>query len=478
MIASAFGNWFTVATGTCANACFACLCADLPEHLVRTAPALGERHLRAVARRPLHRLGHAVDVAVHAVENDLNADRHHRLLCMVVADTIREAGAGANGQKPRGSAILVGLRGGRVQSWRNIRAASSRASRRTGSSTRRASSPAAPTSIRAHEYDRLYRESIDQPGRLLGPGGGGAALVQAVGQGAGLEARRTRSGSSAARRTSRTTASTGRSSSAAATRSRSSGKASPRAADPAAADDPQDHLPAAPRRRLPLRQRPEEARREQRRPRHHLHADGPRGRRRHARLRADRRAALGHLRRLLAARRSSTASRTPRATSSSPPTAAAAAAQVVPLKNNVDEALKKTDLVKKVVVLKRTGRRPSPMSRRARDIWWHELIASSRTDCPAEPMDSEDLLFVLYTSGSTGKPKGIIHTTGGYMVGTYLTTKYVFDLHDERHLLVHRRRRLDHRPQLRRLRPAEPTARRSSCTKARPTSPTSAASGR
>jgi acetyl-CoA synthetase len=58
-------------------------------------------------------------------------------------------------------------------------------------------------------------------------------------------------------------------------------------------------------------------------------------------------------------------------------------------------------------------------------------IAGQSTDCPAEPMDAEDLLFVLYTSGSTGKPKGIIHTTGGYMVGTYLTTKYVFDLHED-----------------------------------------------
>jgi acetyl-CoA synthetase len=102
---------------------------------------------------------------------------------------------------------------------------------------------------------------------------------------------------------------------------------------------------------------------------------------------------------------------------------------VVPLKKNVDEALTKTNLVKTVVVLERTG---SPVDMVAeRDIPWKEVIDGQSADCPAEQMDSEDLLYVLYTSGSTGKPKGIIHTTGGYMVGTYLTTKYVFDLRDD-----------------------------------------------
>lgn len=100
----------------------------------------------------------------------------------------------------------------------------------------------------------------------------------------------------------------------------------------------------------------------------------------------------------------------------------------VPLKKNVDDALTKTDLVKTVVVLERTG---SPVNMESeRDIWWKDVIANQYADCPAEEMDSEDLLFVLYTSGSTGKPKGIIHTTGGFMVGTYATTKYVFDLKD------------------------------------------------
>jgi acetyl-CoA synthetase len=103
--------------------------------------------------------------------------------------------------------------------------------------------------------------------------------------------------------------------------------------------------------------------------------------------------------------------------------------QLVPLKQNVDEALKKTSRVKTVVVLKRTGS-PAEMTA-GRDVWWHDAIAGQSKECPAEEMDAEDLLFVLYTSGSTGKPKGIIHTTAGYMVGTYITTKYVFDLHEE-----------------------------------------------
>ncbi len=102
--------------------------------------------------------------------------------------------------------------------------------------------------------------------------------------------------------------------------------------------------------------------------------------------------------------------------------------QVVALKDNVDEALTKTQLVKKVIVLKRTGQQ-IPWTQ-GRDVWWHDLVKDQPAQCPAEQMDAEDLLFVLYTSGSTGKPKGIIHTTGGYMVGTYLTTKYVFDLQD------------------------------------------------
>jgi acetyl-CoA synthetase len=104
---------------------------------------------------------------------------------------------------------------------------------------------------------------------------------------------------------------------------------------------------------------------------------------------------------------------------------------IVPLKNNVDEAMKKTNLVKKVVVLKHVSKagEANPIAwTEGRDVWWHDVIKDQSTDCPAEQMDSEDQLFVLYTSGSTGKPKGIVHTTGGYMLGCYLTTQYVFDL--------------------------------------------------
>ena len=102
--------------------------------------------------------------------------------------------------------------------------------------------------------------------------------------------------------------------------------------------------------------------------------------------------------------------------------------QIVPLKANVDEALLDSSSVKKVIVLKHAGNDINMQP--GRDVWWSDLIAKQSDACPAEPMDSEDLLFILYTSGSTGKPKGIMHTTGGFLLGTYLTAKYVFDLHE------------------------------------------------
>jgi acetyl-CoA synthetase len=101
----------------------------------------------------------------------------------------------------------------------------------------------------------------------------------------------------------------------------------------------------------------------------------------------------------------------------------------IQLKRTVDEALPACPTVQHVIVYKRTG---SPVSMvTGRDWWWHDLVANAPTDCPAEPLDSEHPLYVLYTSGSTGKPKGLLHTTGGYAVQTYLTSKYVFDLQED-----------------------------------------------
>ena len=101
----------------------------------------------------------------------------------------------------------------------------------------------------------------------------------------------------------------------------------------------------------------------------------------------------------------------------------------IKLKATVDEAMNACHTVKHVVVFKRSG---SPINMvEGRDHWWHELVAQASPVCPAEPMDSEDPLFILYTSGSTGKPKGLLHTTGGYSVQTYLTSKIVFDLKED-----------------------------------------------
>jgi acetyl-CoA synthetase len=103
---------------------------------------------------------------------------------------------------------------------------------------------------------------------------------------------------------------------------------------------------------------------------------------------------------------------------------------IVPLKPQVDKALAEGSApsVEKVLVVKRTAQDIAMQA--DRDYWWHELQSQVSADCPAEPMDSEDMLFVLYTSGSTGKPKGVVHTTGGYNLYTHMTTQWIFDLQD------------------------------------------------
>jgi acetyl-CoA synthetase len=101
----------------------------------------------------------------------------------------------------------------------------------------------------------------------------------------------------------------------------------------------------------------------------------------------------------------------------------------VPLKANADEALERSPGVRHSVVLRRTGEGPAFVE--GRDLAWDELTASASDDpatCPCEPMDSEDLLYLLYTSGTTARPKGIVHTTGGYLVGVATTHHYIFDV--------------------------------------------------
>ena len=121
---------------------------------------------------------------------------------------------------------------------------------------------------------------------------------------------------------------------------------------------------------------------------------------------------------------------------------------LVPLKKNSDTALEGTDSIEHVIVVKRElsgkGRlnvagldKAKPASgdagatmKAGRDLWWHDLMKDAAAKCEPEVMDAEDVLYILYTSGTTGKPKGIVHTTGGYLTGVAMTTKWVFDLKD------------------------------------------------
>jgi acetyl-CoA synthetase len=104
----------------------------------------------------------------------------------------------------------------------------------------------------------------------------------------------------------------------------------------------------------------------------------------------------------------------------------------VRLKAIVDEAIERCPTVKHVVVYQRAAEKAAAVKMKpGRDLWWHDLMAAAGAECAPEWMDAEDQLYILYTSGTTGKPKGLVHTTGGYSVQSYLTSKYIFDLRDD-----------------------------------------------
>lgn len=104
--------------------------------------------------------------------------------------------------------------------------------------------------------------------------------------------------------------------------------------------------------------------------------------------------------------------------------------KIIETKKIVDDALTHCPNVSNVIVFRRTGNSNIPWNKK-RDVWWHEEVEKFGSYSPPVPVNAEDPLFLLYTSGSTGKPKGILHTTAGYLLGALLTTKYVFDVHEE-----------------------------------------------
>jgi acetyl-CoA synthetase len=106
--------------------------------------------------------------------------------------------------------------------------------------------------------------------------------------------------------------------------------------------------------------------------------------------------------------------------------------QIVPLKQMADEALRGTPSIEHVIVYQRQPGAPIPVHmQEGRDHWYHRLMQDAALVCEPEAVDAEDMLYILYTSGTTGKPKGIVHTTGGYLTGTYATAKWVFDFKED-----------------------------------------------
>ena len=103
--------------------------------------------------------------------------------------------------------------------------------------------------------------------------------------------------------------------------------------------------------------------------------------------------------------------------------------KLIPLKASADAAVTACPSVESVIVVRRLGE--DVMMKPGRDFWWHEEVEKVPAKCTPEPMDAEDTLFILYTSGSTGKPKGVLHTTGGYLLYTTLTFRWIFDYHDD-----------------------------------------------